>query len=807
MIPVTLSLQGIYSYQNKQVIDFTRLTSAGIFGIFGQVGSGKSTILEAITFALYGRTDRLNLSGDNRNYNMMNLKSNEMLIEFIFKTGAQQTEYLATVKSRRNSKQFDDVKACERAAYKKEKDKWLPIEVESLETIIGLSYDNFKRTIIIPQGKFQEFLMLGGKERSQMMKELFNLEKYELYYKVAALESKTNEQKQNIAGNLQQLGDISQEQILAAENILNQIIKEIEIKIAELNAKQAEEHQQRRIKELVENVVKYQAQLSSLKQKESEIVKLEANLASYEFCIIHFKGLLDSLESTNINIQKIKSSINTDESSFKDISTKLKELESEFETIKKAYETRDTLKQKADELTKIVRIFDLLDRYRNFLDRISKGEKLIAETVQKIENFRSQHDKYCAVLKELKEQQPDRNRLAKAKEWFMHHQMLILADKDIIEENSLFSRDIDDLVQQKALLFNSDCFNGISISESYDSIIKILEDKKNVHRNAMEVLAIEKQHYHVQQKLGEYASELKDGNQCPLCGSLEHPTKFNSQDIFENLFNIENEVANHGKLILSIEGGLKKLTEINTILCIKEESIGKLIQKQKEIRHKLDSHKELFIWNEFENEDDLNLMFEKADRIQTEISKTENELDTLRFQLEKENNQKELYTKTIIDIRNNSIQELATANTLKEQLTILNINDYQENDPEILLDQKELHLKKYTVIEEQYHNSVARVNKLQKDQDTLYGKLEVNRKTMETEFLTYQTLTSNMNEQLKTSSYKTAEEVKIVLGWNISLEEDRKKVAVFRQDFDFVEELKMSIPRIRDFWVQESGRG
>src|SRR5450759_1982327 len=197
MIPIKLTIQGLYSYQEKQTIDFTRLTEANLFGIFGSVGSGKSTILEAITFALYGKTDRLNLSGDNRNYNMMNLKSNDLLIEFIFETGKAQTAYQAVVKGRRNGKKFEEVKTLERSAYRKEGDNWIPIEPESLEKAIGLSYDNFKRTIIIPQGQFQEFLQLGNKDRTQMMKELFNLGKFELYYKTVALETKNNAQKQN----------------------------------------------------------------------------------------------------------------------------------------------------------------------------------------------------------------------------------------------------------------------------------------------------------------------------------------------------------------------------------------------------------------------------------------------------------------------------------------------------------------------------------------------------------------------------------------------------------------------------------
>ena len=118
MKPLELTIEGLYSYQNRQTIDFTKLTSAGLFGIFGTVGSGKSSILEAITYAIYGRTDKLNQSGDNRNYNMMNLKSNELFIDFIFETGKEQARYKSTVRGRRNSKRFEDVKAFERRAFK-----------------------------------------------------------------------------------------------------------------------------------------------------------------------------------------------------------------------------------------------------------------------------------------------------------------------------------------------------------------------------------------------------------------------------------------------------------------------------------------------------------------------------------------------------------------------------------------------------------------------------------------------------------------------------------------------------------------
>ena len=74
MLPVKLTLEGIYSYRERQTIDFTRLTEARLFGIFGPVGSGKSTILEAMIYAIYGTIDRLN---NDMKYNVMNLQSDQ----------------------------------------------------------------------------------------------------------------------------------------------------------------------------------------------------------------------------------------------------------------------------------------------------------------------------------------------------------------------------------------------------------------------------------------------------------------------------------------------------------------------------------------------------------------------------------------------------------------------------------------------------------------------------------------------------------------------------------------------------------
>ncbi len=58
MRPIQLQMSGLQSYRELQTIDFSQLVDAGVFGIFGPTGSGKSSILDAITLSLYGKVER-----------------------------------------------------------------------------------------------------------------------------------------------------------------------------------------------------------------------------------------------------------------------------------------------------------------------------------------------------------------------------------------------------------------------------------------------------------------------------------------------------------------------------------------------------------------------------------------------------------------------------------------------------------------------------------------------------------------------------------------------------------------------------
>ena len=101
MVPVSLKLKGVFSYKNEITIDFTKLTRNYLFGIFGRTGSGKSTILESIMYALYGEVSRLD--NTKQTYNMMNLASNEFAIDFIFEHKSETYRCIVTAKRKKKN--------------------------------------------------------------------------------------------------------------------------------------------------------------------------------------------------------------------------------------------------------------------------------------------------------------------------------------------------------------------------------------------------------------------------------------------------------------------------------------------------------------------------------------------------------------------------------------------------------------------------------------------------------------------------------------------------------------------------------
>ncbi len=179
MKPVKLEFCGVNSFSEPAVIDFTDLLEFGIFGIFGDTGSGKSTILDCIGFALYGDVFRLGQRSSSI-ADIINYKLDKAYAHYEFEIvyeGKRRTFRVEREVRRKN--------AVQNARVYEVKDGALVALAEGvrecnalIERIVGLEQRDFEKCIALPQGEFAQFVKSARGDRLKLVSRLFDLEKY-----------------------------------------------------------------------------------------------------------------------------------------------------------------------------------------------------------------------------------------------------------------------------------------------------------------------------------------------------------------------------------------------------------------------------------------------------------------------------------------------------------------------------------------------------------------------------------------------------------------------------------------------------
>ncbi|MGQ7869357.1 SbcC/MukB-like Walker B domain-containing protein [Sunxiuqinia sp. sy24] len=780
MIPIQLTIQGLYSYQEKQTIDFTKLTAANLFGIFGSVGSGKSSILEAITFAIYGKTDRLNLSGDNRNYNMMNLKSDELLIDFIFETGKAQTAYRAVVKGRRNSKNFDDVKKLDRLAYERNGKEWQPIEPRALESAIGLSYDNFKRTIIIPQGQFQEFLQLGNKDRTQMMKELFGLERFELYYKVTALESKNNARKQHLEGQLQQLGAIDPEQVKQYQQQQDDVEKAMKAQILELAQLQKQEVEWKQLQELTKKLSEAGNVLKQLQAQEPEFQQLEKSITNYEQCVIQFKHLLESLQLSSKSITQKAAQIKQDAEKLKLEETAIDKVEKALADLKPSYDKRDELKQKADELGRLMKIKELVKKVETDKDRLEKGAKIWQQTTDQIEKLKSDRLKLEGLLKTEKAKLPDLAALAHAKSWHVEWQNMERQQLELEKDIRRYQEEEKSIQQELQKYYQLPVFADLPEQADQSAAVKYLREKIEAIKKQLKAIEKEADSLRLKAQLKAFAAGLQEGTPCPLCGAEHHPEVYSAASSHDQQQNLQNARQKHEQEIEQINEQTSRMNELDSQQKFNQRYLKEWVVKKEEGQKKIKEHQALFKWEKYKEVQDVEKALGESGRIQNFIKKKEGELEQLVKVMDKASNDKERFQFEIEKIKTALAVGQTELKSLKDQLKMIVLEDYQfKTTDEISAKQQKL-LQQQVQLEKQFEAYSNALTEHRKLKDTLTGGLTANRKVMEQEQEANQKLTVQLRAQLEKSDFQSLDEVSQILAHPMALEQEKQKLSTFK---------------------------
>ena len=311
MKPIKLKIKGLNSFIETQEIDFEKLTEKGLFGIFGPTGSGKSSILDGITLALYGEVAR-------KSSNYMNTNCSSLNVSYEFRiSGSEVKRYVVDREFRRDnrtgsvrSKSAKIVDITDGAENILE--EGAKLVTEKCEEIIGLKLEDFTRTVVLPQGKFSEFLKLEGKDRRNMLERLFNLQKYgdELSYKLMS-KIKAERQKSNVLeGQFKGYEDISEEKLEDINKKLSESKENCEIYKKELKTAEEKFNEARELWQLQHEFKANTLKQEELKKKEPEIKEKQIKVIKGESAL-KVKPYIDSYEKT---IQDIKNSNNKIES-------------------------------------------------------------------------------------------------------------------------------------------------------------------------------------------------------------------------------------------------------------------------------------------------------------------------------------------------------------------------------------------------------------------------------------------------------------------------------------------------------------
>ena len=209
-----LRIVGIGPFAGTHTVDFSAFEDSGLFLLEGPTGAGKSTIIDAITFALYGDVARTKDASKDRlrSNHISDSDPSEADLVFEVATGIYRVTRTpaytpAGKKSQRNSKStltrvVEDPDA---------PDGWRTIEAVAsgprdvgyeIPTIVGLDKDQFLQTIVLPQGKFSQFLTATSDAREQILRDIFDTQIYSDFTKAltdAAASSKRGIEERRVA--------------------------------------------------------------------------------------------------------------------------------------------------------------------------------------------------------------------------------------------------------------------------------------------------------------------------------------------------------------------------------------------------------------------------------------------------------------------------------------------------------------------------------------------------------------------------------------------------------------------------------
>jgi exonuclease SbcC len=518
MKPLNLTLQAFGPFANREHIDFTQLGSNPLFLINGPTGAGKSSILDAICFALYGQTtgaerDPTQMRCDHADPSLLT----EVILEFqLGETGYRVRRIPAQERPKaRGEGTTNQIAEAQLWQLDGSEEGILLVArnvsdaTDEIRRRIGLDVEQFRQVMVLPQGKFRDLLMADSKEREKIFGQLFQTHLYkriedQLKVQAAGIKQAVEDHHNQVKGLLQGV------EAHADADIDEELVRlEPEMKTATQNKEQAHQAQLQAAK-VKEQGLLLKQRFDTLTSKQEELnqkialqpqIQVQQVKLDYALSAQKIQPLYRSYQEKSAALQKLLSQMGNSEKVLEQATKDKNVAEQQLQAAKTAFAEVEKLNQQKAELEQHkARVAELVQA-QMALTKAENQHKTSQDNMNKQVQVRE------SLSAELKNNTAQIDKIAQALEGLAPKQIELEAYRVQFEQRKL--------LEQKRR-------KQTELQRTENQLLTAFQEKQSEFEAAQKIARQTELAWHTSQA-SLLAKELQADQPCPVCGSKEHP--------------------------------------------------------------------------------------------------------------------------------------------------------------------------------------------------------------------------------------------------------------------------------------------
>lgn len=568
MKPLLIKLRNIGSFVNEQ-IDFSKLEN--MFLITGNTGAGKTFIFDAMTFALYGSVcgSRGEESNQLRSKYTDVKEDAEAFVEFSFESAGKIYRVNRTLSYKyinKNNKEATKDSVVVFEEYNFQQKSFVSFDEQKsqidarIQSIIGLKKDEFSKIILLPQGAFSSFLKENSKDKAETLKKIFPVDSYtsimeDIREKAKNLKNELDAINNQIT-NLCQKCDFSEG---------DKFLEELKVKKEEIENKQKNNSHELQI--IVSDITKLNEEKTQAKEKNEHSEKLNNLLSKKEF-YEHIEEKIKKAEKSSVfgefirNVELCKKNYEKAKIDFEESKENLNFVSKKYDEI---FQQENDFAVLKSETKKMQSEFSVLEeQLKNAKELAFYIEKTQSEK-QKLEKLKEELNKIDCEIAENKNKVNSELAVETVIEQITieisNLKIKVKDDEQKLNDFKSLQKIIKEIDEKQSELRE--------LNLSKDSLVKNIENNKKI----LDETLIAQKNYEKKNASYELAKDLQEGQECPVCGSLNHPKlacSISGLSFSDKISTYEQNLKISQEKAIEIEGQIS-----SAVTLISEKSIQK----------------------------------------------------------------------------------------------------------------------------------------------------------------------------------------------------------------------------------------